>query len=59
MNNTQQMETQEILDLIELAMHFESLRDETHPIWYLIYYPFQFQYSKIPAHVSDHPESVG
>ena len=48
-NNTQQVETQEILDLIELAMHFESLRDETHPIWYLIYYPFQFQYSKIPA----------
>ena len=58
-NNTQQVETQEILDLIELAMHFESLRDETHPIWYLIYYPFQFQYSKIPAHVLDHTESVG
>ena len=58
-NNTPQVETQEILDLIELAAHFESLRDETHPIWYLIYYPFQFQYSKIPAHVSDHPGSFG
>ena len=56
-NNTKQVETQEILDLIELAMHFESLRDETHPIWYLIYYPFQFQYSKIAAHISDHPGS--
>lgn len=50
-NNTQQIETQEIMDLIELAMHFESLRDETHPIWYLIYYPFQFLYNKIPAPV--------
>jgi ABC-type polysaccharide/polyol phosphate transport system ATPase subunit len=48
-NNTQRIETQEIMDLIELAMHFESLRDETHPIWYLVYYPFQFQYNKIPA----------
>jgi hypothetical protein len=34
-------------------MHFESLRDETHPIWYLIYYPFQFQYRKLPAGASD------
>jgi ABC-type polysaccharide/polyol phosphate transport system ATPase subunit len=58
-NDTKQVETQEILDLIELAMHFESLRDETHPIWYLIYYPFQFQYSKIPAHISGHPGSFG
>jgi hypothetical protein len=48
-NDTRQIETQEILDLIELAMPFESLRDETHPIWYLIYYPFQFQYKKIPS----------
>jgi len=53
-NNTQQVETQKILDLIELAAHFESLRDETHPIWYLIYYPFQFQCRKIPADVTDH-----
>lgn len=58
-NNTPQVETQEIMDLIELAMHFESLRDETHPIWYLIYYPFQFQYRKITANVSDHPGSFG
>jgi len=58
-NNTQQIETQEIMDLIELAMHFESLRDETHPIWYLIYYPFQFQYSKIPSQVSDPPGNFG
>lgn len=48
-NNTQQIETQEIMDLIELAMHFESLRDETNPIWYLIYYPFQFHCRKIAA----------
>jgi len=54
-NNTQQIQTQEIMDLIELAMHFESLRDETHPIWYLIYYPFQFQYRKIPAGISGSP----
>jgi len=58
-NNTQQIETQEIMDLIELAMHFESLRDETKPIWYLIYYPFQFGYSKIPVPVSDHHETSG
>jgi hypothetical protein len=58
-NNTQQVQTQEIMDLIELAMHFESLRDETHPIWYLIYYPFQFQYRKIPAGISDLPGSLG
>ena len=58
-NNTPQVETQEILDLIELAAHFESLRDETHPIWYLIYYPFQFQYRKITANVSGHPGSFG
>lgn len=48
-NNTQQVETQEIMDLIELAMHFESLRDEDHPIWYLVYYPFQYQYKIIQA----------
>ena len=48
-NNTRQIETQEIMDLIELAMHFESLRDETNPIWYLVYYPFQFQCRKIAA----------
>jgi len=58
-NNTQQIETQEILDLIELAMQFESLRDEMHPIWYLIYYPFQFQFSKVTAAVSDHPGCAG
>jgi ABC-type polysaccharide/polyol phosphate transport system ATPase subunit len=58
-NNTRQVETQEILDLIELAMHFESLRDETHPIWYLIYYPFQFQYRMIPYNDADHPGSFG
>lgn len=58
-NNTRQVETQEIMDLIELAMHFESLRDEAHPIWYLIYYPFQFQYSKIPAPVSERPGGFG
>ena len=58
-NNTRQVETQEILDLIEMAMHFESLRDETHPIWYLIYYPFQFQYKMIPAIIADHPGSFG
>ena len=48
-NNTRQIETQEIMDLIELAAHFESLRDETNPIWYLVYYPFQFECRKIDA----------
>ena len=56
-NNTPQVETQVILDLIELAMNFESLRDVKHPIWYLIYYPFQFQYRSIPANVTDYHES--
>jgi ABC-type polysaccharide/polyol phosphate transport system ATPase subunit len=48
-NNTQEIATQEILDLIELAAHFESLRDAANPIWYLIHYPFQFQCRKIFA----------
>jgi hypothetical protein len=45
------------MDLIELAIHFESLRDETNPIWYLIYYPFQFQCRKILPAVSENKES--
>ena len=52
-NNTQSIENHEIMDLIELAVHFESLRDETNPIWYLIYYPFQFRCTKIPFNTSD------
>jgi len=52
-NNTQSIENHEIMDLIELAVHFESLRDETNPIWYLIYYPFQFRCTKIPFNISD------
>ena len=54
-NDTQQIETQEIMDLIELAAHFESLRDETNPIWYLVYYPFQFECRKIDAAVPPPP----
>ena len=49
-NDTEQAETQEILDLIELAATFESLRDHAHPIHYLIHYPFQFSY-----HISGSP----
>jgi len=48
-NDTREVETQEILDLLEMAVQFESLRDEAHPIWYLIYYPFQFQYRLVGA----------
>src|SRR3989339_782750 len=44
-NNTEQIETTEIMDLIELAAYFESLRDENNQIYYLIYYPFQFHYT--------------
>ena len=44
-NNTEQIETTEIMDLIELATCFESLRDENNQIYYLIYYPFQFHYT--------------
>jgi ABC-type polysaccharide/polyol phosphate transport system ATPase subunit len=44
-NNTEQIETTEIMDLIELAAYFESLRDENNQIYYLIYYPFQFNYT--------------
>jgi hypothetical protein len=50
-NDTEQAETQEILDLIELAATFESLRDPVHPIHYLIHYPFQFSY-----HISVSPQ---
>ncbi len=48
-NDTREVETQEILDLMEIAVQFESLRDDAHPIWYLIYYPFQFQYRLVGA----------
>ena len=58
-NNTRQIETQEIMDLIELAAHFESLRDETNPIWYLVYYPFQFQCRKVDAGVPAPPAYAG
>jgi len=58
-NDTQQIETQEIMDLIELAAHFESLRDETNPIWYLVYYPFQFECRKIDAAVPPPPGDAG
>ena len=58
-NDTQQIETQEIMDLIELAAHFESLRDETNPIWYLVYYPFQFECRKIDAAVPPPPVDAG
>lgn len=44
-NNTEKIETTEIMDLIELAACFESLRDKNNPIHYLIYYPFQFHYT--------------
>jgi hypothetical protein len=46
-NNTEAIETTEIMDLIELAATFESLRDKRNPIYYLIYYPFQYQYMQI------------
>lgn len=58
-NNTRQIETQEIMDLIELAAHFESLRDETNPIWYLVYYPFQFECRKIDAAAPSPPVNAG
>lgn len=43
-NDTEQIETQEILDLIELAATFESLRHPAHPIHYLIHHPFNFAF---------------
>ena len=43
-NDTEKAETQEILDLIELAATFESLRHPAHPIHYLIHHPFMFAF---------------
>jgi ABC-type polysaccharide/polyol phosphate transport system ATPase subunit len=47
LNNTETIETTEIMDLIELAATFESLKDNRYPIYYLIYYPFQYQYIQV------------
>jgi len=47
LNNTESLETTEIMDLIELAATFESLKDNRYPIYYLIYYPFQYQYVQL------------
>jgi ABC-type polysaccharide/polyol phosphate transport system ATPase subunit len=46
-NDTEAIDNQEIMDLIELAAIFESLRDDDHPIYYLVYHPFQYQYALV------------
>jgi len=46
-NNTYSIQDQEILDLIELAAVFNVKSDPTHPIWYLIWHPFQFRHKII------------
>jgi len=46
-NNTYSLEDQEILDLIELAAVFNVRSDPKHPIWYLIWHPFQFSHQII------------
>ncbi len=43
-NNTYSLESQEILDLIELAAVFSVKPDPDNPIYYLIWQPFSFQH---------------
>ncbi|MFN4895164.1 MAG: ABC transporter ATP-binding protein [Pseudomonadota bacterium] len=43
-NDTVTPESQEILDLIELAASFEVRHDPTNPIYYLIWHPFEFSH---------------
>ena len=43
-NNTYSLESQEILDLIELATVFSVKPDPEHPIYYLIWQPFSFDH---------------
>ncbi len=48
-NDTETPETQEILDLIELAAAFEVRHDPNNPIYYLVWHPFDFNHAVIPA----------
>ena len=48
-NDTETPETQEILDLIELAAAFEVRHDPNNPIYYLVWHPFDFQHFVIAA----------
>lgn len=41
-NNTYALEDQQILDLIELAAVFSVTPDPLHPIYYLVWHPFEF-----------------
>jgi len=43
-NNTNSLQDQEILDLIELAAVFNVRIDLDNPIWYLVWQPFQFSH---------------
>lgn len=43
-NNTYSLESQEILDLIELATVFSVKPDPENPIYYLIWHPFSFNH---------------
>ena len=43
-NNTYNLQDQEILDLIELAAVFNVRIDSDNPIWYLVWQPFQFSH---------------
>jgi lipopolysaccharide transport system ATP-binding protein len=42
-NNTPDLQQQEILDLVELAAVFDVLLDPAHPIYYLVWQPFEFK----------------
>ncbi len=46
-NNTYALEDQQILDLIELAAVFSVAPDPLHPIYYLIWHPFEFEHQLV------------
>ena len=48
-NDTETPETQEILDLIELAAAFEVRHDPNNPIYYLVWHPFDFNHVVLPV----------
>lgn len=46
-NNSYSVEDQQILDLIELAAVFSVTPDPQHPIYYLVWHPFEFKHKLV------------
>jgi len=46
-NNSYSIEDQQILDLIELAAVFSVTPDPQHPIYYLVWHPFEFKHKLV------------